>query len=83
MESFDYVILGAGLDCIDRVITPDVDFKIPLGWENLRTRLLATLRLASEEKRRLCRIASFNATGSLFSLLTSLKQWIHVTSMHL
>ena len=29
-------------DCIDRVITPDVDFKIPLGWENLRTRLLAT-----------------------------------------
>jgi all-trans-retinol 13,14-reductase len=29
-------------DCIDRVITPEVDFKIPLGWENLRTRLLAT-----------------------------------------
>jgi all-trans-retinol 13,14-reductase len=28
-------------DCIDRVITPEVDFKIPLGWENLRTRLLA------------------------------------------
>jgi all-trans-retinol 13,14-reductase len=29
-------------DCIDRVITPDVDFKIPLGWETFRTRLLAT-----------------------------------------
>jgi len=29
-------------DCIDRVITPKVDFKIPLGWENLRNRLLAT-----------------------------------------
>jgi all-trans-retinol 13,14-reductase len=29
-------------DCIDRVITPEVDFKIPLGWETLRTRLLAT-----------------------------------------
>lgn len=27
-------------DCIDRVITPEVDFKIPLGWENLRSRLL-------------------------------------------
>jgi all-trans-retinol 13,14-reductase len=29
-------------DCIDRVITPDVDFRIPLGWENLRARLLST-----------------------------------------
>lgn len=29
-------------DCIDRVITPKADFKIPLGWENLRTRLLST-----------------------------------------
>ncbi len=27
-------------DCIDRVITPEVDFAIPLGWENLRNRLL-------------------------------------------
>jgi all-trans-retinol 13,14-reductase len=29
-------------DCIDRVITPEVDFRIPLGWENLRDRLLST-----------------------------------------
>ncbi|MEJ6484652.1 NAD(P)/FAD-dependent oxidoreductase [Nostoc punctiforme UO1] len=29
-------------DCIDRVITPETDFKIPLGWENLRSRLLST-----------------------------------------
>jgi all-trans-retinol 13,14-reductase len=29
-------------DCIDRVITSDVDFRIPLGWENLRNRLLST-----------------------------------------
>jgi phytoene dehydrogenase-like protein len=29
-------------DCIDLVITPDVSFKIPLGWENLRDRLLST-----------------------------------------
>ncbi|EKU99825.1 phytoene dehydrogenase-like oxidoreductase [Leptolyngbya sp. PCC 7375] len=27
---------------IDRVITPEVDFKIPLDWEALRSRLLAT-----------------------------------------
>ncbi|MGK7876364.1 MAG: phytoene desaturase family protein [Xenococcaceae cyanobacterium] len=29
-------------DCIDRVIAPEVDFRIPLGWENFRTRLLST-----------------------------------------
>jgi all-trans-retinol 13,14-reductase len=27
-------------DCIDRVMTPEVDFRIPLGWEKLRQRLL-------------------------------------------
>ncbi|MEN9231544.1 MAG: FAD-dependent oxidoreductase, partial [Thermostichus sp. DG02_5_bins_236] len=31
---------GLDPDCIDRVITPEVDFAIPLGWENLRNRLL-------------------------------------------
>ncbi|MEM9906086.1 MAG: NAD(P)/FAD-dependent oxidoreductase [Cyanobacteria bacterium P01_D01_bin.44] len=29
-------------DCIDRVVTPDVDFCIPLGWETFRNRLLTT-----------------------------------------
>jgi all-trans-retinol 13,14-reductase len=29
-------------DCIDRIITPTADFKIPLGWDNLRDRLLQT-----------------------------------------
>lgn len=29
-------------DCIDRIITPEVDFRIPLGWETMRTRLLNT-----------------------------------------
>ncbi|MBF2005482.1 MAG: NAD(P)/FAD-dependent oxidoreductase [Chlorogloeopsis fritschii C42_A2020_084] len=29
-------------DCIDRIVTPEVDFRIPLGWEVLRDRLLAT-----------------------------------------
>ncbi|MEM6452018.1 MAG: NAD(P)/FAD-dependent oxidoreductase [Cyanobacteria bacterium P01_D01_bin.105] len=29
-------------DCIDRVVTDEVDFKIPLGWETFRDRLLST-----------------------------------------
>ncbi|MEM9510454.1 MAG: NAD(P)/FAD-dependent oxidoreductase [Cyanobacteria bacterium P01_E01_bin.35] len=29
-------------DCIDRVITPEVDFRIPLDWEKFRDRLIAT-----------------------------------------
>lgn len=30
------------LDCIDRIISPGIDFRIPLGWENFRDRLLST-----------------------------------------
>jgi phytoene dehydrogenase-like protein len=29
-------------DCIDRVITPEVDFRIPSDWQKFRDRLLAT-----------------------------------------
>ncbi|MGK7938482.1 MAG: phytoene desaturase family protein [Xenococcaceae cyanobacterium] len=29
-------------DCIDRVITPEVDFRIPLNWSKFRDRLLKT-----------------------------------------
>lgn len=29
-------------DCIDRVITPELDFRIPLNWEKFRARLLAS-----------------------------------------
>ena len=29
-------------DCIDRIILPGIDFRIPLGWENFRDRLLST-----------------------------------------
>jgi all-trans-retinol 13,14-reductase len=43
-----------GPDCIDRVITPDVDFKIPVGWENLRTRLLATFPEEAGPINRYC-----------------------------
>jgi all-trans-retinol 13,14-reductase len=41
-------------DCIDRVITPDVDFRIPLGWENLRTRLLTTFPEEAGPINRYC-----------------------------
>lgn len=36
----EFVSLGA--DCIDRVITPDIDFRIPLNWDTFRTRLVET-----------------------------------------
>ena len=29
-------------DCIDRVITPEVDFRIPLNWSKFRERLIST-----------------------------------------
>jgi all-trans-retinol 13,14-reductase len=29
-------------DCIDRIITPEIDFRIPLNWEKFRDRALAT-----------------------------------------
>ncbi|HEY9596611.1 MAG TPA: NAD(P)/FAD-dependent oxidoreductase, partial [Cyanophyceae cyanobacterium] len=41
-------------DCIDRVITPEVDFRIPLGWENLRNRLLETFPDETEPINRYC-----------------------------
>lgn len=41
-------------DCIDRVITPAVDFKIPLGWETLRARLLATFPEERNAINRYC-----------------------------
>jgi all-trans-retinol 13,14-reductase len=41
-------------DCIDRVITPEVDFKIPLGWETLRSRLLSTFPEEATAINRYC-----------------------------
>ncbi len=41
-------------DCIDRVISPEVDFRIPLGWENFRTRLLSTFPEQSDPINRYC-----------------------------
>jgi all-trans-retinol 13,14-reductase len=37
-----------------RVITPEVDFRIPLGWENFRTRLLETFPEESGAINRYC-----------------------------
>jgi len=41
-------------DCIDRVITPEADFKIPLEWENLRSRLLSTYPSEAPAINRYC-----------------------------
>jgi all-trans-retinol 13,14-reductase len=41
-------------DCIDRVIAPDIDFQIPLGWENLRSRLLETFPNEAQAIHRYC-----------------------------
>jgi all-trans-retinol 13,14-reductase len=41
-------------DCIDRIITPEVDFRIPLGWENLRDRLLATFPEEAQAINQYC-----------------------------
>jgi all-trans-retinol 13,14-reductase len=41
-------------DCIDRVITPEVDFAIPLNWDRLRDRLLSTFPEEAEAINRYC-----------------------------
>lgn len=41
-------------DCIDRVITPEVDFRIPLGWEQLRDRLLQTFPKEAKAINQYC-----------------------------
>ncbi|MCY6493678.1 phytoene desaturase family protein [Leptolyngbya sp. GGD] len=41
-------------ECIDRVITNEADFRIPLGWENLRNRLLQTFPEEANAIRRYC-----------------------------
>ncbi|MBW4696761.1 MAG: NAD(P)/FAD-dependent oxidoreductase [Aphanocapsa lilacina HA4352-LM1] len=41
-------------ECIDRVVTPEADFAIPLGWERLRERLIATFPEETAAIRRYC-----------------------------
>lgn len=56
LNYIDQTIAFNSLDpnCIDRVITPDVDFCIPLGWETLRARLLETFPDETEPINRYC-----------------------------
>ncbi len=41
-------------ECIDWIITSDTSFKIPLGWENFRSRLLSTFPAEKEAINRYC-----------------------------
>ena len=59
-------------DCIDRVITPEVDFRIPLGWENFRNRLLETFPEESRAINRYC-----DTIKRLYQQIRSLQQEIH------
>jgi all-trans-retinol 13,14-reductase len=56
-------------DCIDLVITPEVDFKIPLGWETLRARLIATFPEEQVAIHRYC-----DAIQQLHSEMRALNQ---------
>lgn len=59
-------------DCIDRVITPEVDFKIPLGWQNLRDRLLSSFPEEAPAIHRYC-----DAIQQLHQDLRHLNQEVH------
>ncbi|AUT03511.1 all-trans-retinol 13,14-reductase [Nostoc sp. CENA543] len=59
-------------DCIDRVITPEIDFKIPLGWESLRYRLLATFPEEADAINRYC-----HEIQQLHQEIRSLNQEVH------
>lgn len=59
-------------DCIDRVITPDVDFKIPLGWETLRARLLAEFPNQAIAIHRYC-----NTIGQIHQDMHHLVREVH------
>jgi all-trans-retinol 13,14-reductase len=41
-------------NCIDRVVTPEADFRIPLGWQALRDRLLASFPEETDPINRYC-----------------------------
>ncbi len=41
-------------DCIDRIITPEVDFQIPIGWETFRTRLCWNFPEETDAINRYC-----------------------------
>jgi all-trans-retinol 13,14-reductase len=59
-------------DCIDRVITPEVDFKIPAGWNRLRDRLLTSFPEEAIAVNRYC-----NEIQQLHEQMRSFTQSIH------
>ena len=59
-------------DCIDRVITPAADFRIPLGWETLRDRLLKTFPEEASAINRYC-----DEIAKLHQQMKSLSQTAH------
>lgn len=59
-------------DCIDRVITPEVDFRIPLNWEKFRDRAIATF---PEEMRAIN--LYFNEIKHLHQELRQLTSQVH------
>jgi all-trans-retinol 13,14-reductase len=59
-------------DCIDRVITAEADFKIPLGWETLRTHLLSTFPKEANSINRYC-----DEIKHLHAEIRSLVQEVH------
>ncbi|HIK15319.1 MAG TPA: NAD(P)/FAD-dependent oxidoreductase [Leptolyngbyaceae cyanobacterium M33_DOE_097] len=59
-------------DCIDRVITPEVDFKIPLGWETFRNRVIATF-----PEERVAINQYFNAIDRIYQEIHRLTREVH------
>ncbi|MBE9043408.1 NAD(P)/FAD-dependent oxidoreductase [Pleurocapsales cyanobacterium LEGE 10410] len=59
-------------DCIDRVITPEVDFRIPLDWEKFRDRLITTFPEETKGINLYC-----NEIKQLHQELRQLTQEVH------
>jgi all-trans-retinol 13,14-reductase len=68
----DVPFISLDPDCIDRVIAPKIDFRIPLGWENLRQRLLSTFPEQATPINRYC-----DEIKQLHQEIRSLVQEVH------
>ncbi|MGK7948112.1 MAG: phytoene desaturase family protein [Xenococcaceae cyanobacterium] len=64
-------------DCIDRVITPEVDFRIPLNWEKFRGRLLATFPAEAKAINLYC-----DEINQLHQELQKLNNEVHWFDLH-
>jgi all-trans-retinol 13,14-reductase len=59
-------------DCIDRVITPELDFRIPQGWSKFQERLVSTFPDEAEALGRYC-----DQIQKLHQEMRSLAQEVH------